>query len=67
MHTTYSIYLDSVFEKENTNYLLKTDSRINSQIFCNGDKFGAINYSKHIKKEEVKQMEDSLQRLQKFK
>jgi 1-phosphatidylinositol-4-phosphate 5-kinase len=59
-------YLDSVFEKENTNYLLKTDSRINSQIFCNGDKFGAINYSKHIKKEEVKQMEDSLQRLQKF-
>ena len=60
-------YLESVFEKENTNYLFKTDSRINSQIFCNGDKFGDINYSKNQKEEEIKQMEDSLQRLQKIK
>ena len=59
-------YLESIFEKENSNYLLKTDSRINSQIYCNGDKFGTINYSKNLKEEEAKQMEDSLQKLQKF-
>ena len=59
-------YLDSVFEKENSNYLIKTDTLINSQIFCNGDKFEDINFSKNEKKEDIKVMEDSLQRLEKF-
>ena len=59
-------YLDSVFEKEKSNYLIKTDTLINSQIFCNGDKFEDINFSKNEKKEDIKVMEDSLQRLEKF-
>ena len=57
-------YLETVFANENTNYLAKADSMINSQIFNNGDKFGAINYSQIHKKEESQGIEDSLQRLQ---